>query len=121
MQVTGEEQARLIEQAITPLFQVTDLPVRSRDASFQAEMREKQMAYGILLDSCGLMEMTEDAIAQKVEALKCSLHELSKVRNCPLLVPHISNLDDTHVSHAITCNIFPPSSLQLNALNLPSH
>ena len=80
MQVTGEEQARLIEQAIAPLFQVTDI-MRSRDAGFRAEMREKQMAYGILLDSCGLLEMTEDAITKKVEVMKCTLHEYSMVRN----------------------------------------
>ena len=87
MQVTEEDQARLIEQAIALLFQVTDL-MRSRDAGFRAEMREKQMAYGILLHSCGLLEMTEDAIAKKVEAIKCSLHKSSMVRNC-------SSLDST--------------------------
>ena len=80
MQVTGEEQAQLIEQAIAPLFQVTDI-MRSRDAGFRAEMREKQMAYGILLDSCGLLEMTEDAITKKVEVMKCTLHKYSMVRN----------------------------------------
>ena len=85
LQMTGNEQARLIEQAIAPFFQVTDLLMFSRNAGFRAEMREKQMAYGILLDSCGLLEMTEDAIATKVEVIKCSLHKSSKVRNCSSL------------------------------------
>ena len=109
LQMTGKEQARLIDQAIAPLFQVTDL-MRSRDAGFRAEMREKQMAYGILLDSCGLLEMTEDAFVQKIEVIKCSLHKFSKVRNCSSLVPHISDImqflisiktDVSHASHAI--------------------
>ena len=62
---------------MAPLFHVSS---PSRNAGFQAEMREKQMAYGILLGSCGLLEMTEDAIARTVEAMKCSLHKSLKVR-----------------------------------------
>ena len=84
--MTGKERAEMIEQAITSLFQVTNLPVFSRDAGFQAEMREKQMAYGILLDSRGLMDMTRDANAKIVEFIKCRLHNKpSKVRNCSSL------------------------------------
>lgn len=75
--MTRNEQDRLIEQAMAPLFHVSS---PSRNAGFRAEMREKQMAYGILLGSCGLLEMTEDAIARTVEAMKCSLHKSSKVR-----------------------------------------
>ena len=83
--MTGKERAETIKQAITSLFQVTNLLVFSRDAGFQAEMREKQMAYGILLDSRNLMDMTGDAIARMVEVIKCSLHKSSTVRNSSLL------------------------------------
>ena len=81
LQITGTERDETIKQAITSLFQVTNLPVFSRDAGFQAEMREKQMAYGTLLDSRGLMDMTEDEIARIVENMKCNLHKYSMVRN----------------------------------------
>ena len=80
--MTGKKPAETIKQAITSLFQVTHHPVFSRGDGFQAEMREKQMAYGTLLDSRGLMDMTSDAIARIVEAIKCSLHKSSTVRNC---------------------------------------
>ena len=121
--MTGKERAEMIKQAITSLFKVTNLPVCSRDAGFQAEMREKQMAYGTLLDSRGLMDMTGDAIAKKVEAIKYSLHKSSTVRNSSLLNFNFINTlkTDTHVSHAITCNTLFSSSLQLKTLNLPSH
>ena len=79
--MTGKQRAQTIKQAITSLFQVTDLLMSSRDAAYQAEMREKQMAYGILLDSCYLRNTTGDAIARAVEAIKGSLHKSSKVRN----------------------------------------
>lgn len=79
--MTVQQRAQTIKQAITSLFQVTDLLTSSRDAGYRAEMREKQMAYGILLDSCSRMNMTGDAIARKVEAIKCSLDKSSKVRN----------------------------------------
>ena len=79
--MTGKERTQTIKQAITSLFQVTNLPVFSRDAGFQAEMHEKQMAYGILLESCSLMDMTRDKIARMVEVFKCNLRKSSTVRN----------------------------------------
>ena len=79
--MTGEQRVQTIKRAIISLFQVNDLPISSRDAGYQAEMREKQMAYGILLESCSLMDMTKDAIARTVEVIKGSLHKSTMVRN----------------------------------------
>ena len=80
MQMSREEQAQSMEQAIESLFTVENFTTSSSDAAFKAEMREKQMVYGILLHSCGLIEMTEDAIECKIEEMKHELEEASKVR-----------------------------------------
>ena len=51
--MTKEKQAKVMEMRVTePLFEVT----ASEDPGTQAKLREKQMAYGILLQSCGLTE-----------------------------------------------------------------
>ena len=78
MQMTKEEQAQSLEQAIESLFKVANFATSSSDAAIKAEMREKQMAYGILLHSCGLIEMTDDAV--NMEDVKCKLSEASRVR-----------------------------------------
>ena len=80
MQMTKEEQAQSLEQALESLFKVANFATSSSDAAIKAEMREKQMAYGILLHSCGLIEMTEDAVKSNAEDVKCKLSEASKVR-----------------------------------------
>ena len=77
MQMSREEQAQSMEQAIESLFKVENFTTSSSDA---AEMREKQMAYGILLHSCGLIEMTDDAVKNNMEDVKCKLSEASRVR-----------------------------------------
>ena len=72
LQMAKEKQAEELDRAITPLFKV----ISRDDVSFQAKMHEKQMAYGILLQSCGLMEMTVDVSKiqrnMKVSLLICS-------------------------------------------------
>ena len=75
--MTGEEQVQSIKQAIASLFEVTNLFTSSGNASHRAEMREKQMAYGILLHSCGLME-TKNA-ESKIMEMKCKLSDSSRV------------------------------------------
>ena len=80
MQMTKEEQAQSLEQAIESLFKVANFATSSSDAAIKAEMREKQMAYGILLHSCGLIEMTDDAVKNNMEDVKCKLSEASRVR-----------------------------------------
>ena len=78
--MTGEQRVQTIKQAITSLFQVTG------DAGYQAEMHEKQMASGILLDSCSLMDTTADAIANTVEVIKGSLYKSSKVKHSSSII-----------------------------------
>ena len=60
-----------MKQAIESLFRVTGL---------RAEMCDKQKAFGILLDSCGLIGMTKDAIAQEVEDMKSKLFLQVRIR-----------------------------------------
>lgn len=80
MQMTKEEQAQSMEQALESLFKVANFPTSSSDDAFKAEMREKQMAFGILLHSCGLIEMTEDTIESNIDDIKHKLDEASRVR-----------------------------------------
>ena len=77
LQMRGEEQVQTIKKAIASLFEITNLFSSCGDASHQAEMREKQMAYGILLHSCGLME-TKNA-ESKIMEMNCKLKESSLV------------------------------------------
>ena len=74
--MTGKAQAQLMEQAITSLFKVADNFTSSGDAGNRDDMREKKMAYGILLQSCDLMKMTRDGIERKIADIK---HELAEV------------------------------------------
>ena len=71
--MTEEKQVQSIKKAIASLFEVTNLFSSSGDASHRAEMREKQMAYGILLHNCGLME-TKNA-ERIIMDLNCKLKE----------------------------------------------
>lgn len=75
--MTGEEQVQSIKQAIASLFENTNLFTSSGDAGHRAEMREKQMAYGILLHSCGLME-TKNTESRILE-MKRKLSDSSRV------------------------------------------
>ena len=54
------------------LFDATKLFTSCRDdqSAFRADMIEKQMAYGILLRKCNLMEMTDDRIEEVTENMK---------------------------------------------------
>lgn len=52
--MTNKQRAEVIKCGLAPLFEVSS--TSSVDADSQVEvMRGKQMAYGILLQSCGLM------------------------------------------------------------------
>ena len=72
LQMTGTKRAQSMEQAIASLFRVTDCG--------SAEMCDKQMAFGILLDSCSLRQMTEDAITREVEDMNWKLQYSAKVK-----------------------------------------
>lgn len=50
-----------------PLFEVTELftSCHHEHTDFRAEMKEKQKAYGFLLHTCDLMEMTDDRVEKE--------------------------------------------------------
>ena len=66
LQMTNEQRAEVIKCALAPLFEVAS--TCSVDADSQVEiMRAKQMAYGILLQSCGLM--SEDTTEKHIPGM----------------------------------------------------
>ena len=69
-------KAAHLEQAITSFFKVDDNFTSSGDAANRDDMREKKMAYGILLHSCDLMRMTKDGIERKIAETKLELAEV---------------------------------------------
>ena len=64
--MTKQEKAERIGQAITLLFEVPS----SGDTGYQFDMSEMKMVYGILLQSCGLIEMSEEASQRAVAHMK---------------------------------------------------
>ena len=76
-QMRDKELPQRMAQGIALLFNVTHRFTSSDDAGFKAEMMEKQMAYGILLQSCGLMGMTDHAFEKTIMSVKQQL--VSKV------------------------------------------
>ena len=55
-QMAEADQGEWLKQAIKSLFKVTDIFRSGGDANLQVEMKENQMAFGILLQTCGLMK-----------------------------------------------------------------
>ena len=55
-QMAEADQGERLKQAIKSLFKVTDIFRSGGDANLQVEMKENQMAFGILLQTCGLMK-----------------------------------------------------------------
>lgn len=70
--------AQSVRQGVESLFKVEDSLIDDDDDVNAKKMRERQMAYGILLRSIDAMNMTEDAIESKVESIKQKVS--SKVR-----------------------------------------
>ena len=52
--MTNEQRAEVIKYGLAPLFEVPSTSTVDADSQVEV-MRAKQMAYGILLQSCGLM------------------------------------------------------------------
>lgn len=61
--MAGAGDTQIIKKVIEPLFRVSY--IASSGDSDSKEMNEIQMAFGILLESCGLMELTMDEIERK--------------------------------------------------------
>ena len=70
-----EEQTKKINEAIESLFTVTNIFTSTGDEA----KSEIHMIFGILLQSCGLMEMTKDEIESWIVDMKHKLDESSKV------------------------------------------
>lgn len=64
LQMVGTADTQIMKKVIESLFRVSCIFTSSSDIDSK-EMNEIQMAFGILLESCGLMELTEDEIESK--------------------------------------------------------
>ena len=62
--MVGTGDTQIMKKVIESLFRVSCIFTSSSDIDSK-EMNEIQMAFGILLESCGLMELTEDEIESK--------------------------------------------------------
>ena len=62
--MAGADDTQIMKKAIESLFRVSHILTSSGDSDSK-EMNEIQMAFGILLESCGLMELTMDEIERK--------------------------------------------------------
>ena len=69
-----------MRQGIESLFKVKDSFMPLDDDVNETEIRERQMAYGILLRSIDAMKMTEDAIESRVGDIKRKLDKSLQVR-----------------------------------------
>ena len=76
-QMAEADQTEWLKQAIKSLFKVTDIFRSGGDANLQVEMKENQMAFGILLQTCGLMKGENET---KMRDIRKSLDESSVVR-----------------------------------------
>ena len=77
LQIAGERKA------IASLFEVTNLFSCREDADIQANLHEKKIEYGILLQRSGLLKLTKDALEKQIADLKHKFDETSKVRIRP--------------------------------------
>ena len=77
LQVIGSREEK--QQAVASLFKVTNIFTSGGDAKNQADMDERKMEYGILLQRSGLMEMTKGAIEKQIADIKHKFDETSKV------------------------------------------
>lgn len=76
-QMAEADQGERLKKAIESLFKVTDIFSSGGDANLQVEMKENQMAFGILLQTCGLMKGGNET---KMRDIRKSLDESSVVR-----------------------------------------
>ena len=80
LQVAGTNRVQMTRQAIESLFKVTDISTSSNEADYHVRMRKIQMAFGSLLESCSVMELTKNKIERKIFETKHELEGSSKVR-----------------------------------------
>ena len=80
LQVAGTNRVQMTRQAIESLFKVRDISTSSNEADYHVRMQKIQMAFGSLLESCGVMELTKNEIERKIFETKHELEGSSKVR-----------------------------------------
>ena len=80
LQVAGTNRVQMTRQAIESLFKVRDISTSSNEADYHVRMQEIQTAFGSLLESCGVMELTKNEIERKIFETKHELEGSSKVR-----------------------------------------
>ena len=112
LQMAGAGDTQIMKKAIESLFRVSY--IASSGESDSKESNEIQMAFGILLESCGLMELTMDEIERKSIETK---HKLQVNFDKYLIYSQIKFLPLDSSVH----QFYLFSSLQLKALKLPSH
>ena len=79
LQIAGTDGAQMIKKAIESLFRVSDISTSNNEADYQVKMREIQMAFGILLENCGVMELTKNEIERHIIETKLELEGSLKV------------------------------------------
>ena len=68
-----------MRRAIESLFRVRDISISSNEADYHVKMHEIQTAFGILLESCGVMELTKNEIERHIIETKLELEGSLKV------------------------------------------
>ena len=79
LQITGTDQAQTVKKAIESLFRVRDISTSNNESDYHVKMREIQMAFGILLESCGVMQLTKNEIERHIIETKLKLERSGKV------------------------------------------
>ena len=98
-----KEQTRTIKEAIESLFKVSKIFSSSGNADDQAKMNEIQMGFGTLLQSCGQMEMTKDAVEGQIMDMKHKLDESQEVSHTlPLACPCLKTCHSLPVTLELT-------------------
>ena len=77
--IAGTDRAQMMKKAIESLFRVRDTSTSNNEADYQVKMREIQMAFGILLENCGVMELTKNEIERHIIETKLELEGSLKV------------------------------------------
>lgn len=80
LQIAGTNRVQMTKQAIESLFKVRDISTSSDEADYHVRMQEIQTAFGSLLESCGVMELTKNETERKIFETKQELEGSLKVR-----------------------------------------
>lgn len=79
LQIAGTDRAQTVKKAIESLFRVRDISTSNNESDYHVKMREIQMAFGILLEGCGVTQLTKDEIERHIIEAKLKLERSGKV------------------------------------------